>query len=839
MKNLAINTVLEEIKTSLQNNQTLILEAPPGAGKSTLVPLSLMQESYVQNKRILLLEPRRVAARTLAKQMSKMLNESIGQSVGYQIKNDSKYSKETKILIITEGVLIKKLQNDQSLEGIGLVIFDEFHERSIHSDLSLALCLEVQELLREDLKILLMSATLKEEDIRKVLPRSLIVRCKSSQYELQHIYLKQSIKINDEESFLRVLQNTCLEVIHKEKGDILVFLPGAREINTLKNFLEEEVIKDIDILPLYSALNQEEQDKAIYSTAKRKIVLATNIAQTSLTISGIRTVIDTGTQKVALFNHDTAMNQLKLSFISEQSAIQRAGRAARLGNGKCYRLWHKTKILEEVSKAEVLRADLSSFLLDLCLWGVKDLNEISLIDRPTQKSLNSTYELLQNLEMIDENLNISALGKEALALGLHPRLSYMILKASVLGYEEEACILAALLENKDIFNKEIRDCDLKSRFLAVINNERSFIIKAYALKEVKKEAKNLHVKIKKIKKITSSNKKLNASIIGVLLLFAYPDRLAKRREQQGNKYLLSNKKGATLSKNDHLYKTQYLVVSQIISKDKDSLIQMALKIEEKDIYKYFAHQIKKKESFLYNKNKENFECKEHLSFLNLELSVQAKEINTKEGFSKVLLSLIREEGLDLLSWSKKALQLRQRFTFLNIYKNAALFENEKYAKINDEYLLDNLEEWLESYLSNIKSIKALKNMDLFPILSSLLSYEEKKAFEVLLPTSIKVPSGTHISIDYSTDVAVLKVKIQEVFGLQHSPKILNNTLSLQIHLLSPSLQALQISNDLQSFWKNSYAEVRKELRGKYKRHYWPEDPYTAEATNKTKKNMHK
>ncbi len=839
MKNLAINTVLKEIKTSLQNNQTLILEAPPGAGKSTMVPLSLKKEAYVQNKRILLLEPRRVAARTLAKQMSKMLNESIGQSVGYQIKNDSKYSKETKILIITEGVLIKKLQNDQSLEGIGLVIFDEFHERSIHSDLSLALCLEVQELLRGDLKILLMSATLKEEDIRKVLPTSLIVRCISSQYELRHIYLNKSTKINEEERFLNVLQNTCLEVIHKEKGDILVFLPGAREINTLKIFLEDEVIKDIDILPLYSALKQEEQDKAIYSTAKRKIVLATNIAQTSLTISGIRTVIDTGKEKVALFNHDTGMNHLKLSFISEQSAVQRAGRAARLGDGKCYRLWHKDKILEEVSKAEVLSADLSSFLLDLCLWGVKDLNEISLIDRPTQKSLNSTYELLQNLEMIDENLSISTLGKEALALGLHPRLSYMILKASVLGYEEEACILAALLESKDIFTNDIKDCDLKSRFICVINNERSFTVKSYALKEVKKEAKNLHTKIKKIKKITSSSKKLNTSILGVLLLFAYPDRLAKKREQQDNKYLLSNKKGATLFKNDHLYKSEYLVVSQILSKDKDSLIQMALKIEEKDIYKYFFPQIKKKESFLYNKNKENFECKEHLSFLNLELSVQAKEINTNEGFEKVLLSLIKEEGLNFLSWSKKALQLRERFNFLSTSKNAALFENQAYSKINDVYLLNNLEEWLASYLHNVKSIKALKNVDLFPILSALLSYEEKKAFELLLPTSIQVPSGTHISIDYSGDVPVLKVKIQEIFGLQNSPKILNNTLSLQIHLLSPALQIIQISNDLKSFWKNSYAEVRKELRGKYKRHYWPEDPYTAEATNKTKKNMHK
>ncbi|NQY21895.1 MAG: ATP-dependent helicase HrpB [Campylobacteraceae bacterium] len=842
MNKLPINNVLEEIKYALKNESKLILQAAPGAGKSTVVPLSLMREEYIQDKMILVLQPRRVAARTLAIQMSKLLNENLGHSVGYKVKNDSVYGSETKVLIVTEGILTKMLQNDQSLEQIALVIFDEFHERSIHSDLSLALCLEVQELLRDDLKILLMSATINEEEIKKILPLTPIIRCENRQYTLENIYLDKNIKVNDQKSLQIALENRCIEVIKNEKGNILVFLAGVKEIHVLKDYLDQRVSNEIEVLLLYSALSQDLQDKAIYASNKRKIILSTNIAQTSLTIAGISTVIDTGLEKVSLYNHSNAMNSLNMSFISQESAIQRAGRAARLGNGKCYKLWHKSKILEISSKAEVLRADITSFVLELSLWGAKDLNELNFIDIPDKKSLESTYTLLKNLEMIDKDLNITSFGKDALSLGLHPRLAYMILKSYTLGYAKIACILAALLESKDIYNKGSYDSDLENRFLSIYNNEDNAYLNRHAVKEVKKEAKSFLSKLKRTKKAYKElehviEEDFDTKILGVLLLFAYPDRLAKIRSLNDNKYLLSNKKGAYLHTSDYLFNEEYLVVANVQSKDKDSFIRLALKVELEDIEKYFKDKITEEESIVYNKEKESLEFKSHTKFLDLELYVKAEK--QSKNFKELLIKLTREQGLDFLNWNKKALNLRERLNFLNESVSKGLYSSDsRINKINDAYLLNNLDTFLAPYLDKVKSVKDLKNLDMFNILSSYLSYNETQELNELLAQTFKTPAGTNIFIDYSSkDKAILKVKIQEVFGLKESPNILNNSIPLQVHLLSPALRVIQITNDLKSFWKNSYAEVRKELRGKYKRHYWPEDPNTAIATNKTKKNM--
>lgn len=843
MNKLPINNVLEEIKYTLKNEPKLILQAAPGAGKSTIVPLALMNEEYIQDKMILVLQPRRVAARTLAIQMSKLLNEKLGRSIGYKVKNDSVYSKDTKVLIVTEGILTKMLQNDQSLEQISLVIFDEFHERSIHSDLSLALCLEVQELLRDDLKILLMSATINEEEIKKILPLTPIIRCENRQYALENIYLNQNIKVNDQKSLQIALENTCIEVIKNEKGNILVFLAGVKEIHVLKDYLDQKVsTSEIEVLLLYSALSTDLQDKAIYASQKRKIILSTNIAQTSLTIAGISTVIDTGLEKVSLYNHSNAMNSLNMSFISQESAIQRAGRAARLGNGKCYKLWHKSKILEKSSKAEILRADLTSFVLELSLWGAKDLKELNFIDIPEYKSLESTYTLLKNLEMIDKDLNITSFGKDALSLGLHPRLAYMILKSYTFGYGNIACILAALLESKDIYNKGSQDSDLENRFLSIYYNEDNAYLNRHAVKEVKKEAKSFLTKLKRSKKGYKDlehreDEDFDTKILGVLLLFAYPDRLGKLRSLNDNKYLLSNKKGAYLHTSDYLFNEEYLVVANVQSKDKDSFIRLALKVDLEDIEKYFKDKITVVESILYNKEKESLEFKTHTKFLDLELYAKAEK--QSKNFKELLLKLVYEEGLDFLNWNKKAQNLRERLNFLNESIKKGLYASDsKISKINDAYLLNNLDTFLEPYLDKVNSVKDLKNLDIFNVLSAYLSYNETIELNELLAQTFKTPAGTNIFIDYSSkDKAILKVKIQEVFGLKESPKVLNNSIPLQVHLLSPALRVIQITNDLKSFWENSYAEVRKELRGKYKRHYWPEDPNTAIATNKTKKNM--
>jgi ATP-dependent helicase HrpB len=416
MKKLPIHDVLEDIKTTLNTNSTLILEAPPGAGKSTVVPISLLSQPWLEDKIIIMLEPRRVAARMVAVQMAKLLGEEVGQSVGYQVKMDSCYSKNTKLLVVTEAILVRKLQNDQALEDVAMVIFDEFHERSIHTDLSLALCVQVQELLRADLKLLIMSATLDSRELTNLLGDVPVITSKGKIYDVENIYLETNIKQPDSKSINTLLLNITLKAIKEDDGDILVFLAGSREIQRLQVLLEESLKgNDIEVLPLYSTLSKEKQDKAISKSNKRKIILSTNIAQTSLTIEGVKVVIDSGLEKVSLYNYSNGMDHLELSFISNDSAIQRAGRAGRLSNGKCYKLWHKSKILEKSSKAEILRTDLSSFFLDLSLWGYEDIKEFKFLNYPLETVQNSTKEILQELQMLNEDNQITNFGKKSLS----------------------------------------------------------------------------------------------------------------------------------------------------------------------------------------------------------------------------------------------------------------------------------------------------------------------------------------------------------------------------------------------------------------------------------------
>ncbi|WP_434657599.1 helicase-related protein [Sulfurimonas sp. NW9] len=451
MINLPIHDVLEDVKKSLQNNNRLVLQAPPGAGKSTVVPISLLDEAWLGNKMIIMLEPRRVAARMVASQMAKLLGEPLGERVGYQIKMDSVYSKNTKILVVTEAVLVRKLQSNQTLDDVVMIVFDEFHERSIHTDLSLALSLQVQELLRDELKILIMSATLNANEISSLLSDVPVITSKGKRYDVQNIYLDIKTKQPDARSLNALLLKTTLQALKKHTGDILVFLPGVKEIKNLQNALLNTVSKDLLIVPLYSSLSKKEQDRALSSSSKRKIILSTNIAQTSLTIEGVTVVIDSGLEKLSHYNHANAMNHLEMSFVSEDAAVQRAGRAGRLSNGVCYRLWHASKILQPSTKPEILRTDLSSLMLDLALWGVDDFCELKFLDIPHPDTTQKTKKILQALAMLDTSFKITAFGRDALSLGLHPRFSYMILKANDLGFAYEACLLASLLGEKDIF----------------------------------------------------------------------------------------------------------------------------------------------------------------------------------------------------------------------------------------------------------------------------------------------------------------------------------------------------------------------------------------------------
>ncbi|WP_419773466.1 ATP-dependent helicase HrpB [Halarcobacter sp.] len=833
--NLPIYDVLDDIKRTLNQNSTLILQAPPGAGKSTVVPISLLKESWLEDRMIIMLEPRRVAARMVAQQMAKLLGEEVGQTVGYQVRMDSCKSKQTKLLVVTEAILVRKLQSDQALEDVGLIIFDEFHERSIHTDLSLALSLQAQELLREDLKLLIMSATLNSKELTKLLGDDVpVVSSKGKSYEVKDVFLDANIKQSDFKTINTVLLNTIQKAVNEDEGDILVFLSGAKEINSLKELLNEKLKdREIEILPLYSSLSKEKQDKAILKSKsnKRKIILSTNIAQTSLTIEGVKVVIDTGLEKQSFYNYSNAMNHLEQVFISQDSATQRAGRAGRLSNGKCYKLWHKGKILQESSKPEILRTDLSSFLLEVALWG-EDISELKLLDTPSQEVLESTRIVLQELKMLDEKSEITTIGKKALSLGVHPRFAYMILRTNELGFAYEACLLASLLVEKDIFKNSFQDTNIYSRFVHLHENDIdiSFINKHRA-KNILAGAKFLFSKLKAVHSIEKPNKNIDEQIVAVLTLFAYPDRLAKQRAKNDNRYKLSNGKGAILNSEDTLFNESFLVVPSLNAKNKDSYISLASRISLDTILKEFEADINIKKSITYNKENKKFDIKEQYFFYELELF--SKPISDEnQDFSSLLCSLLQKEGLELLPWSKKAEALRQRVNFIN--ENSDL----EFPSFKEEDLKENISTWLEPYLHDIKTVKELESLDTYSILLGYIPWDKQQLLDTLAPSHIKVPSGSNIKIDYSDSTTpILAVKIQEMFGMHETPKILNNKIALQVHLLSPALRPIQITYDLKSFWENSYAEVKKELFSKYKKHYWPDNPLEAIATNKTKKNM--
>lgn len=838
MQELPIYEVLPQLKQTISSNQTLILEAPPGAGKSTVVPISFLDEPWLEEKMIIMLEPRRVAARMVATHMANLLDEKIGQRVGYQIKMDSCQSSDTKILVVTEAILVRMLQSDQALENVAMVIFDEFHERSIHTDLSLALTLEVQELLREDLKILIMSATLNSGSLLNMLGNIPVITSKGRIFEVEDIYLPKSITQPNYKTLNKVLSDTILHSIQNDKGDILVFLSGVKEISTLQSSLKK-MIKDttIEILPLYSNLSKKEQDKAIlyHPNKKRKIIFSTNIAQTSLTIEGVRVVIDSGMEKLSRYNYANGMDHLELSFISQDSAIQRGGRAGRVSNGKCYKLWHQDKILAPSTKAEILRSDLSSLLLDLALWGVDDISDLKWLDIPNDLVIRDTLTVLQELQMLDSSNKITSFGKDAIALGIHPRFAFMILKANELGYSYEAYLLSSLLTSKDIFKSSHKNDDIKERFTHLFENdiEHNFINKQSAI-EVYKQCDFFYNKLKKIKKLEPKNKTLNIEILSVLLLFAYPDRLAKQRKKDDLRYKLSNGKGATLNNTDNsLFNEQFLVVANLNAHNRDSFINLALSINLESIKEYFSSYLKEKITIQYHKNKKKFEKKDATYFLELELFAHISNDITKEEHQELLIEQLKQDKLSHLSWNKKAKHLRDKVNFIN-KQNPDLVD----VDFSEEWLCDNIESWLTPYMSEITSLGQLKNLDMFTILLGLIPWDQKKLLDTYLPKSITVPSGSNIMIDYEDmEKPKISVKIQELFGMKETPKILNNTIPLQIHLLSPAMRPIQITYDLKSFWDSGYTEVRKELRGKYKKHYWPEDPYEAVATNRTKKNM--
>ncbi len=858
MQNLPINLVLDEIKQKLNHYNRLVLQAPPGAGKTTAVPIALLNQSWLQDKQIIMLEPRRLAARNAAARMAHLLNEKVGETVGYQIRQDNCFSDKTKILVVTEGILTRKIQADPELAKTALVIFDEFHERSLHADLSLALCLQSQQVLHEDLKILVMSATLNTQGVTKLLDDAPLIESQGRSYPVEIKYLDKPLKqsgsfYENQQQLILTLFQTIIKIINEQQGSCLVFLPGVKEINQLagklKQFVADEKHKHILIAPLHGSLTKQQQDKAISAVENnyRKIVLATNIAETSLTIEGINCVVDSGLGRVLEYSPSSAMNALNTHQISVDSATQRSGRAGRLSEGVCYRMWtlqqHHRR--QKHSLPELLHSDLSSLVLELANWGVRQVDELEWMDLPPTSAVEQASYLLRHLKAIDYDGKITHHGRDILKLGVHPRLAHMILSSVSLGQAYHACLIAALLSERDIYNASAnKSADIYER-IQILSGIELLPQKNYGLdlqqcKRVIQTADEFYKRLKRNFKV-SDKKDVNLDYSGVLLAFAYSDRIAKQRKPDSARYLLSSGKGCIIPEflQHHLY--EYLVVANLDAKlaKGEARIYLFSQITVLQLEMYFEDLIEISEDTEWNEKLQRVETKITHAMGSIILSQKKSEIIEQKKIQQCLLAGVSMAGLNCLNWSQQAISLKQRLEFIHQQSRLKKLSFD-FPCFSDEYLITNLSEWLQPYLNKENSIKQCQKLDLFKILESHLSWEQKQAVDRLAPDKISVPSGSSIKIDYTDPLQpVLAVKLQEVFGLFETPAILDGQCQLMMHLLSPARRPMQVTQDLNSFWKTTYHEVKKELRGKYKRHYWPDDPFSATPTSKTKKNMHR
>ncbi len=890
MPTLPINAVLPEIISTLNKHTRLVLQAPPGAGKTTAVPIALLDQQWLADKQIILLEPRRLAARNAAARMAFLLNETVGERVGYQIRQDNCFSDKTKILVVTEGILTRKLQADPELKKTALVIFDEFHERSLHADLSLALCLQSQQILREDLKILVMSATLNTNAVASLLDNAPIIQSEGRGFPVEIKYLDKAINensnqkktnqnrnLNPQQQLLSSLMNTVNKVIHHHEGNCLVFLPGVKEINQLakqiKQTLESEGIKNIVIAPLHGSLNKQQQDLAIaapHDKTVRKIVLATNIAETSITIEGITCVIDSGLERLLDYNPASGMNRLKTQQISQDSAEQRSGRAGRLSAGVCYRLWtaqQQPRLLKH-ALAEILHSDLSSLVLELANWGVTELNEMQWMDTPPTSASEQAKTLLQQLNAIDDKGKIKPHGRDMLKLGTHPRLAHMMLSSVNLKQAYHACLIASLLTEKDLFLANVdKSADIHDRLNALEhifqhskaqskvqaqsskNNQHGIDNKQ--CKRIIQTADDFFKRLKRCSADTINKETTDNNFSGVLLAYAYPDRIAKKRNGNNARYLLSNGKGAVIPIHLQQHSHEYIVVANLDARQGEACIYLAADIDAEQLQEYFTDIIQQKEKVEWNEKGQRVEVKQTSSIGQLILQESIiKNSDTKEAVQQCLIQSVKNNGIDCLNWTPQANALKQRVQFINHhFKNNPMLkkqhgddnnDEDRLPDFSEEALTNTLEEWLQPHLSKENSLKQCLKLDLHNLLLNQLNWQQQQLIKKLAPEKISVPSGSSVSIDYSDPVQpVLAVRLQEVFGLYDTPTVLNGHCKLMMHLLSPARHPMQVTQDLNSFWQTTYHDVKKDLRGKYKRHYWPDDPFTAQATSKTKKNMNR
>lgn len=827
---LPIYEIIPEVKKKISSHPSLVLQAPPGAGKTTVVPLELLNEPFLKNRKIIMLEPRRLAARAAANRMASILGEKVGETIGYRVRMETKVGPTTKIEVVTEGILTRQLQSDPELKNIGLVIFDEFHERSIEADLGLALCLDIQEGLRDDLKLIIMSATLDGERVSKLMDNAPIITSQGQTFPVKKRFLPRKPNDRIEQS----MTSAVLKALEEEKGSILAFLPGAGEIERTKILLEEKHLGlNVSINPLYGMMNFADQDKAIKPTKEyeRKVVLATAIAETSLTIEGIRIVIDSGLSRNSLYDTKSGMPGLETKMVSKASADQRTGRAGRLEAGVCYRLWSEAadRSLIPYTVPEIKRADLTSLVLSVNQWGVSNLSDLKWLDLPDDAVIDRAIDLLKSLEALNDN-GITSSGKRMASLPMHPRLSHMVIKAEEIGHGTLALYIAALLEERDILSlkPDQRTADLRLRIEALNHIKKNEITEAKRLRSKISVAKRILQQVK----IWHRRFRMDEAVIdvdktGLCLSFAFPDRIGGLRRGSEGSYLLSSGRGAKLLPDDPLMVNQFLAIGYLDKGAKDARVFLAAPIDRQDLDDYFYEQIDTEQNISWDERSRSVLAEEKTLLGKLPLQIVRINNPDSDQISEAMLYGIRKLGLSILPWDKKSMALRHRIELLKTH-------NEITADFSDQSLLNNMEEWLLPYLSGISAAANLSKLNMTEVLKNALDWQDQKKLNDLTPSHIKVPSGSNVKIDYEVNPPVLAVKLQEMFGALESPKIVNGKINLTLHLLSPAGRPLQITTDLKGFWNSSYNEVRKEMKGRYPKHPWPEDPFIATPTKKIK-----
>jgi ATP-dependent helicase HrpB len=815
-----ILSILPDIKEKLLLHRVVIVEAPPGAGKSTVLPLHLLKESWLAESKTVMLEPRRLAARSVAMRMADLLEEEVGQTVGYRVRFENRVGQNTRLEVVTEGILTRIIQKDNALEGIKLLIFDEFHERSLQADLALALALQLQHILRDDLRILIMSATLDGDRLSEVL-QAPVVRSAGRQHPISIKYLSRA----DNAIAANVTKAICKAVQEKE-GDILAFLPGAGEIAQAKELLEAENLPVL-LYPLYGDLNFKKQQEAItpHPSGARKVVLATSIAETSLTIEGVSIVVDSGFSRIPRFDPRSGFTRLDTIRVTKDAADQRAGRAGRLGPGTCYRLWSEAvqSNLVPNRKPEILEADLAPFMLELANWGIKNIDDLTWITPPSLGAVSQALELLNRLGAVRE-LVITERGRQMLRLPTHPRIAHMLLeaKSSSAGKESELALatdIAALLEERDPLPKG-SGADLSLRVESLrrwrkgdwVPTERSLL----------ERIERLALAWRQLFKIPCDNQPVSDTQVGKLVMAAYPERVGRQIEKHSERYKLVNGRHAKLPGHDPLHREPWLAVAQVDAGKEEGKIFMAAPLDEQDLIPFAVE----KEIVSWDDTREMLTASLELRLGNVIVSRKPLKVIPPGKRGEVLCSVIREKGLPFLDWQDEQVWWQARVLSLKHWR-----PHEDWPDVRDQALIDTLEHWLQPFLGNLYKRSELQKLDLNSMLSSLLPYGLSHKVNALAPVALPVPSGSLIRLKYSADgsAPVMEVRLQEVFGLVETPAVSEGQIKVVMHLLSPGYKPVQVTQDLKSFWTNTYQEVRKELRSRYPKHSWPEDPWTAPA----------